>query len=110
MSNKLMVEAKVENDMENLMGLIHGLTLDGEAKNASIANTGTASTRAQPSRESTRSLASSSRKNSRTDEGEAVCIAARTKAVSQPAPVCVHAGRAVVSVHRSICCVFAGGR
>src|ERR1041385_8457735 len=78
--NRLMVEAKVEKDMENLMGLIHGLiaAVPAGTSRANVAKTGITRRRAQPSRESTGSVASSSRKKLRTDEGDKVCAAART--------------------------------
>src|SRR6478752_8005656 len=77
----LIVEAKVENDIENLMGLIQGFTAAVPAGTniASAAKTGTTSRSAQPSRESTGSVASRSRKKLRTDAGDKVCATARAK-------------------------------
>ena len=75
------MEAKVEKDMENLMGLIHGFTAtapEAGTNMANAANTGITSRRAQPNRESTGSVASSSLKKLRTDEGDRVCTTART--------------------------------
>src|ERR1700748_2492319 len=76
-NSKLIVEAKVENERENLIGLIQGFTPAAtpgadEAKKAIAANAGTANIKAQPSRESNGSLASSSLKNSRTATGDIV--------------------------------------
>src|SRR5579864_713561 len=79
-SSRLIVDAKVEKDMENLMGLIHGFTAAPAVAGtniASAAKTGTTSRRAQPSRESTGSVASSSLKKPRTDEGDRICTSAR---------------------------------
>src|SRR6185312_6462526 len=52
-NSKLTVEAKVENDIENLMGLIQGLTnaVPAGTNMANAANTGITRSRAQPSRE-----------------------------------------------------------
>jgi len=78
--NRLIVEAKVEKDMENLRGLIQGLIAAAPAagtNKANAAKAGITSRRAQPSRESTGSVASNSRKKLRTDEGDRVCTTAR---------------------------------
>src|SRR5690242_8408549 len=80
-NSTLMVEAKVENDIENLMGLIQGFTAAVPAgRNIAIAaKIGITSKSAQPRRESTGSVASSSRKKPRTDEGDKVCATARAR-------------------------------
>src|SRR4051794_38039692 len=80
-NSRLMVEAKVENDIENLIGLIHGFTAAVPAGTniASAPKIGITSRSAQPNRESTGSVASSSRKKPRTDEGDKVCTTARAK-------------------------------
>src|SRR6478672_7766313 len=84
-SIRLTVKAKLEKESENLMGLIQGFTpcTAPVADKAKAANTGITSIRAQPRRESSGSLASSSRRNLRTAEGEVVWTAARTNAGSQ---------------------------
>src|SRR5436305_2315153 len=80
-NSRLMVDAKVEKDMANLMGLIHGFTARFPAGTdiASTAKNGTTNRRAQPNRESRGSVASSSRKKLRTNEGDRVCTTARAK-------------------------------
>src|SRR5438270_14038681 len=80
-NSRLMVEAKVENDIENLMGLIQGFTAADPAgiNMASAAKIGTISRRAQTRRERTGSVASRSRKKQRTADGDSVCATARAK-------------------------------